>query len=365
MLTLVGVLLAVGTFVAMVSLAEGMYQRVSRELDGRAVDIYVLPTSAAPLPTGPMGTIGLTTDTINLSWQEKIKTIGNVAQVCPISRMQWSGSRGMIMVLGIKPADIRTFLPSLQLSEGSADMKPGTVVLGAGLAASEQKEVGETLVCGQTKYKVIGKVSAGSGFQDYFAYVSLDSALKGGDGKGASEFWVQLKDPHRAAEVVRHIESFKIPGVKVMARKEYLGSANDYIKYAWMLQCAISAIGVLIAVTAAMNTMLMSTFERMREFGTLRAIGASRSTVAAMVITESIILSVVGGVLGIGFGLVGSVLLDRAMVLIMQISFPLASITPALIMEALGLSVFVGLVGAAIPSVLVWRIDIVRGLKWS
>ncbi|HBM97776.1 TPA: hypothetical protein DD394_10015, partial [bacterium UBP9_UBA11836] len=57
LLTLVGVLLAVGTFVAMVSLAEGMYQRVSLELDGRAVDVYVVPNTAAPLPTGPVGTI--------------------------------------------------------------------------------------------------------------------------------------------------------------------------------------------------------------------------------------------------------------------------------------------------------------------
>ena len=365
LLTLVGVLLAVGAFVAMVSLAEGMYKRVSLELDGRAVDIYVVPDSAAPLPTGPMGTIGLTTDTINLDCVAKIEELQNVTRVCPISRLQWTGKRGAMMVIGIAPEDISAVLPSLKLLDGTNDMQPGKVLLGAGLAKVEGLEVGDALKSGQTKYGIKGLVSAGAGFQDYSVFLNLDTALQLGDGKGASELWIQLKDPHRASEVVKRIESLRIPGAKVLTRKSYLGAANDYIKYAWMLQCAISAIGVLIAVTAAMNTMLMSTYERMREFGTLRAIGASRATVAAMVVIESVILSFCGGVLGIAFGWIGSVLLDRAMVVILQISFPLASVTASLIAEAMCLSVLVGLIGAAIPSVLVWRIDIVRGLKWS
>ncbi len=365
LLTLVGVLLAVGAFVAMVSLAEGMYKRVSLELDGRAVDIYIVPTSAAPLPTGPMGTIGLTTDTINLKWVSQIENLPNVSKVCPISRLQWTGSKGVIMVVGIKTEDISSFLPALKVVDGSGELQNGKVILGSGLAEAEKMNVGDKLRCSQTQYPVVGIMSAGAGFQDYFAYINLDTALKAGDGKGASELWVQLKDPHRAAEVVKRVESLNIPGVKVMTRKEYLGSANDYIRYAWMLQFAISAIGVLIAVTAAMNTMLMSTYERMREFGTLRAIGASRLTVASMVVTESIILSLAGGVLGMLFGWICSILLDRAMAVIMQISFPLASITPSLLGQAVLLSLFVGLVGAAIPSILVWRIDIVRGLKWS
>ena len=97
----------------------------------------------------------------------------------------------------------------------------------------------------------------------------------------------------------------------------------------------------------------------------MRAIGAARTTVIAMVVTESIILSFVGGFIGIFFGVLGSGLLNRAMIVILQLSFPLASITVPLIAEALALSIFVGLVGAAIPSILVWRIDIVSGLRWE
>ena len=285
LLTLVGVLLAVGAFVAMISLAEGMYKRVELELDGRHVDVYVVPATAAPLPTGPVGTIGLTTDTINLEWVKRIRDeVDNVRAATPVARMQWSIKRRMIMVIGIDPEQITTFLPSLKWIQGRPGIADGCAVVGKGLLDMEGLAMGSRLRSGQTEYPITGVVSAGAGFQDYFAYVPMSTALKVSDGKGAAEIWIQLRDEHRSAEVIRKIESMKIPRVKVLSRKEYLGSANDYIQYAWMLQFAISAIGVLIAVTAAMNTMLMSTYERMREFGTLRAIGASRVYVLWLVL---------------------------------------------------------------------------------
>jgi putative ABC transport system permease protein len=374
LLTLVGVLLAVGAFVAMVSLAEGLYRRVSLELDGRAVDIYVVPRTAAPLPTGPVGTVGLTTDTVALTWIEKIAALKNVRRVAPITRDQWTSEHGTVMVVGIEPTSLREFLPSLEIVEGRV-FEAGQILVGVGLAASEglttassqgaQAGLKNRFGPGETRYPISGIVSSGSGFQDYFVYLPLATALETNARKGVQEVWVKVEDPHRAAEVVQAIESLAIPDVKVMTRKDYLGAASDYIEYAWLLQFAISAIGVLIAITAAMNTMLMSTYERMREFGTLRAIGAPRGTVVTMVVTESVMLSLLGGILGLAFGWIGSILLDRAMVTLLQLSFPLAAITPGLIIQAILLSLFVGLVGAAIPSVLVWRVDIVRGLRWN
>lgn len=365
LLTLIGVLLAVGTFVAMVSLAEGLYRRVSTELDGRAVDVYVVPQSAAPLPTGPVGTLGLTTDTVGLEWIDKIGQVANVRRAAGITRAQWSGNAGVVMVLGIAREDMQVFLPAAQVVEGRM-MEAGQVMLGVGLAGLEGVTdlKGATLRHSQTSYPVSGLVD-GSGFQDWFAYLPLQTSLEVTNAKGVQEVWVQLEDPHRAVEVVQAIQALQIPGAKALTRREYLGAANDYIQYAWLLQFAISAIGVLIAITAAMNTMLMSTYERMREFGTLRAIGTPRGTVVAMVVAESVMLSLTGGVLGIAFGWVGSILLDRAMVVLLQLSFPLASITVPLLAQAVVLSGFVGLVGAAIPSVLVWRLNIVEGLRWE
>jgi putative ABC transport system permease protein len=111
--------------------------------------------------------------------------------------------------------------------------------------------------------------------------------------------------------------------------------------------------------------MLMSTYERIKEFATLRAIGASRFTVLAMILFESLILSLTGGVAGIIMGLMGSQLLDTALTTFFQLSFPLARITLRLVMEGLALSAFVGFVGALLPSIIVYRMTIINALRWE
>ena len=112
-----------------------------------------------------------------------------------------------------------------------------------------------------------------------------------------------------------------------------------------------------------MNTMLMSTYERMREFAVLRAIGASRLTVSLMLLWESLMLSCAGGVLGCLFGLLTSGILDQAVIVLLQLPFPLARVTPLLLLQGMLLSALVGLVGAVIPLILVWRQKIMDGLR--
>lgn len=367
LLTLIGVLLAVGSFVALVSLAEGLYQRVRAEMDGRSVDIYVIPNSAMALPSGPVGTVGLTTDTISLDALDQLRQLPEVERAEGVLRLTWTGGKTAVPVLAIDPQAVLLFMPNLRfVAEGMMMMSEGEAMVGAGVARTEFSGVSDwTLTIGQKSYPVTAVVTGG-GFQDYFAYIPLESALAGDPEPGVGEVWIKLNDPHLAQGVVDKInEHLRIPNARAMTRREYLGSANDFVGLAWMLQFAISAIGVLIAITASMNTMLMSTYERLREFSTMRAIGASRATVASMIVAESVMLNLAGGLLGLLFGWIASGVLDRAVVVLLQVPFPLATVTFKLLLQAVLLSVFVGVLGAIIPCFLVWRLNIVKALRFD
>ncbi|MBI3928285.1 MAG: ABC transporter permease [Armatimonadetes bacterium] len=363
LLTLIGVLLAVGSFVALVSLAEGLYKRVSLEMGGRDVDVYVLPATAMALPSGPIGTVGLTSDTIGLAWIDVIAKLKNVHRAEGVIRQTWTGRRTRFPVLAIDPDAVVNFFPSLSL-RGGIMMQHGEVMLGIGLAREEynRTEQIDKLQYSQKEYPVSAIVSGG-GFQDYFAYIPLETVLESTNADGVDEIWIQVQDKNNPQQVIDQILQQPIPNVRILTRKQYLGAANDFISYAWLLQVAIAAIGILIAITASMNTMLMSTYERLREFSTMRAIGAPRATVAAMIVAESVMLNLAGGLLGLLFGWVASGVLDRAVVLLLQLPFPLAQITPRLLFQALALSGVVGLVGAVIPCFLVWRLKIVDALR--
>lgn len=364
LLTLIGVLLAVGSFVALLSLAEGLYRRVVNELDGRDVHVYVLPDTTVPLPTGPVGTLGLSSDTIALKWLDEIGRFDQVELVGGILRQTWTGRTAVMPVIAIDPAQLPVFMPSLRL-EGST-MAEGQVLLGEGLALNEGLGQGAVLKNGQYQYDVSGLIRSGTGsFQDYFVYMPLATATRETNAQGVQEIWIKLRDPYSAPEVAARINQLGIPGAHALTKQQYMGVAADYIKYVWLLQFCIAAIGVLISMTAAMNTMLMSTYERLREFATLRAIGASRMLVVMMIMGESVILSCAGGMLGIFFGWLASYLLDRAVLVLFKLTFPLAKVTLVLVGEALLLSAFVGVVGALLPAIIVWRLKIVDGLRWD
>ncbi|MEW6278957.1 MAG: ABC transporter permease [Candidatus Eremiobacterota bacterium] len=365
LLTLIGVLLAVGSFVALLSLAEGLFQRVSSELRARSVHIYVLPYTAAPLPTGPVGTLGLTSDTIPLEYVSQINAIPQVQAAGGIIRQSWTGRSAVLPVVALDPALTGQFFPELSV-QGNPVLQPGQVWLGRGLAANEGLGQGATLQNGPYSYPVVGLAyDRFGGFQDYFVYLPLETAILQTNARGVQEIWVRLRDPGFAPDVAGRINQLGIPGARALTQRQYLGVANDYVRYVWLLQFCISAIGVLIAMTAAMNTMLMSTYERLREFATLRAIGASRLTVVLMLLAESVILSLAGGVLGIFFGWLASFLLDRAVLVLFKLSFPMAEVTWMLALESVLLTATVGVVGAVLPSIIVWRIKIVDGLRWD
>ncbi len=364
LLTLIGVLLAVGSFVAMVSLAEGFYRRAVRELKGRDVHVYVVPARGTLLPTGPIGTVGFTTHAIHRDWVKSLASMSEVQQIEGIIRLTWEGRRSLIPVIATDIEKLSDFLPNLRPVEGMMPVEPGEAGVGLGVLPVEFEEGVHQLKIEDTSFKISGRVSGG-GFRDFFIYVPMEKLIATRPERGFHEIWIKLKDENLARGVASKINQQGIAQTVALTEQEYLGAVKEFVNYAWFLQFAISMIGILIAVTASMNTMLMSTYERLREFSTMRAIGAPRSVVAWMLTLESIILNLAGGFLGLLFGLIASGVLDRAVGLLLEVPFPLAQVTWQLMLQGLGLSVFVGLVGAAIPCFIIWRLDIVRALRWD
>jgi putative ABC transport system permease protein len=73
----------------------------------------------------------------------------------------------------------------------------------------------------------------------------------------------------------------------------------------------ISAVGFLIAVLSILNTMLMSVMERTSEFGILRANGWTRGEVMRLVMSESAVIGLAGGILGTILGLIAAAVANR------------------------------------------------------
>ncbi len=88
-----------------------------------------------------------------------------------------------------------------------------------------------------------------------------------------------------------------MPGIQIVTMGEVMNSISNLAASARALSLAIVLIAVLISAVGVMNSILMSVFERSQEIGMMRAVGASRRDVFRIILEETTILSLAGGIL--------------------------------------------------------------------
>ena len=112
------------------------------------------------------------------------------------------------------------------------------------------------------------------------------------------------------SDVVQAINAMGI-GVSAMATENYVAT-DSKIQIASAMAWSISTIALVIGAIGMLNTMIISVFERTAEIGILRAIGRRRSRIFRLILLESSLLSVAGGVLGTLLALLMTFFLSRA-----------------------------------------------------
>jgi putative ABC transport system permease protein len=121
------------------------------------------------------------------------------------------------------------------------------------------------------------------------------------------------------------------------------------------------ALAVIVSLFGIVNTLVLSTFERMRELGTLRAVGMTRRQVRRMVRHESIITALIGAVIGIaaGLGLAGV-----AVAALGKYGIAYAIPTGALVAVAL-IAIVAGVAAAVLPARRASRVDVLSALAYE
>ena len=169
---------------------------------------------------------------------------------------------------------------------------------------------------------------------------------------------VKLNDPRQARAVATSISDRL--NLEAATQSDFLSFIERALRISDAVRFGISLIALIVGGLAVANTVMMGVFERTREFGTLRAIGARPAFVRALVLTESLLLSLVGGVGGVLLGLVGIVIVNLYTQQLAGIDA--AALTPRLTLLALGISFLLGLLSGLLPARNASRLSITDAL---
>jgi len=182
---------------------------------------------------------------------------------------------------------------------------------------------------------------------------------------------VLVNDPanvkHTVSTLRQHYEE-KVQIIAFSLIAEAISSVTGAINFI-NFSTSLSAFAVAIAGVAA--TMITSVMERTREIGVMKAIGYTNSQILLLILMESIVMSLVGGTVGISIGVVGAyILASRGFTIggigesgiTLQLN-PL--ITPSLIVQTLVLTMLIGLMGGALPAHRASKIPPVVALRYE
>jgi ABC-type antimicrobial peptide transport system permease subunit len=214
-------------------------------------------------------------------------------------------------VAGVNPSNSTSgIITKTQLVKGSwFGATPTVEVLVASSYAQQKKlSVGSTLTINATGYKVIGIVNptlTGDTADVYFDLTTLQK-LSSASGN-VNEVLVSVNKADNVNAVAKAIEK-ELPGATVLTSKtladQVSGSLSNAHKLANDLGGALAVVVLLAAFLIAMLLTLSSVAKRVREIGTLRAIGWTRGKVVRQIVGETLGIGVIGAVVGVAVGVI-------------------------------------------------------------
>lgn len=178
---------------------------------------------------------------------------------------------------------------------------------------------------------------------------------------------VRTKDVNAAAQL---LVSFRSDGFRVQSLELILDTANRVFALINVMLSSIGGLALFVASLGIVNTMIMAIYERTREIGTLKAIGASRGDIRNMFMIEAGLIGMLGGVVGIIGGWLLGILLNYGIAwYIQQERLPIKAtffVTPWwLALATLGFAALVGVVAGLYPAARAARLDPLVALRYE
>ena len=361
-LSALGLTVAVAGMVVFLSLGEGLKQAFSSELSSIGPDLQVSRSapgqSLLPSPSlDPQVAVRVQRLAAGLG-------IERVTPVAVILRQSLDPAQSAVFY-GLPPDQgIAALFSGVRASSGRllirSDAERSVAVLGARAARNLGLAVGDTLpLTRRSSARVVGVLQPENSLTDTFTFLPLGAVQRAfGSGNRLSLVAVTLRRPAEAGRVAAVLS--RRLGLEVSTRSELLRAVERLLSGSGAVSLGLSAVSLLIGSLTIINTVMMGVFERTREFGTLRAIGARPGFVRALVLSESLLLALLGGSAGLLLGLLGSWGVNLASRQLAGID--VAALTPRLTLLTLGISLLLGLLAGLIPARAAGRLTITRAL---
>ncbi|HEY8207434.1 MAG TPA: ABC transporter permease [Myxococcaceae bacterium] len=378
-LTTLGVIIGVLAVILLVALGEGVRQYVSdtfASLGSNVIQIMPGKRDTKGGPTPPMSGVAhkLTPEDELAVARRSFSTDGvsGIVQGAATLRYQERRRDSMSLGVGVRMTEIRNFKvdQGRWFTEDDVSGHRRYVVIGRTVQQElfgDANPLGKTLKVNDAEFRVIGMLehkgqSLGMDMDD-IAMIPSTTALDLYSIDGYTALLARAKDKastdaaiEEISDVLKRRHNNQVD-FTVISQDEMLATVNTIMGTMTGVLVAIALISLLVGGIGIANIMLVSVRERTREIGVRRAVGATRTTILMQFLVEAIVISTLGGAIGLALG-AGIIGLARLAGLPVQLSL-------WVVVTALGFAALVGVLSGVMPARSAARLDPVEALRFE
>lgn len=358
LLSLLGIAIGIAAIIAFNAVARGFKSSLDRYMSGSGAQMLVVNRSA------------MAPEYSRISKEEVdfVRAVPGVEHVSPgtftilagrvLQKVKPGTKLKFLTVFGRVAGDrlVEKFRAGIRgrLYEGEDE-----IILGTDAARDLGVKLGESLPMFNRTFKIVGIYASDIKFESAGCVISSSVVQKElAMGSAVGLCFLYLK-PGTDWKKVRDTIEEKAANLGALQTQDFTQYYNqlDYIDwFVWI----VSLISVVVGGLGVLNTMLMAVSERTREIGTLRAVGWSRGQVLRMILAEGVLISAVGGSLGLFLGAFGAETLIQWAPRGLDTQY-----TTLLFVQGFGIAMALGFFGALYPAWQASRLSPIEALKYE
>jgi putative ABC transport system permease protein len=302
LISIIAIALEVTLILLIVGLALGILSDQRQRQAGIGADVVVMPPGSSFI-------VGLTGSPMSIKIGSVLAKIPHVVTVAPV--VQSVSTAGTLEVIaGIDPNTYQQLSGPFRYLQGGPMQDPNDALVDDIFARSHHVKAGDPIEILNNKFRVAGVIEPGKGARK-FLQLAVMQDLIGAQGK-ATLFYLKLDNPANADQVVDDIKRSGMDRYFVSSMTYYLSmiTTNNYPGVSKFIDFVV-AISIIIGFMAIFQAMYTAVHERTREIGILKSLGASKLYIVNVILRETVLLALVGVIVGIVFSLIARSGIDQ------------------------------------------------------
>ena len=367
LLTLVSIAVGIATLTSLIIISQSMERAVGERLGGTVDVIRVLPGHVVPgRDFVPYGSFTVESAAI-------VQAIYGVQEVSTwlveIAVAEYNGNFAPVEIMGGEITDIQVFLgESIALTEGRMVEAENEVILSTSTVSHINRWLGtdgvnadfrinDTLTINGVDTTIVGIMAYDlAGVEvSHRVIMSTNLARKIVDTDDIMLMLVRIADLGKALEIKDEIENaldeyFGVTGLtSAIAAETIIDAVTMVTRIVQAVVISIAVIALIVGCMGIINVMLMAVLERTREIGIMKAVGAKSRDISTLFLIEAGITGLLGGILGVIFGVSVSLFANTVMSRFVLTNIELV-ISPWVLILGIATAVVTGIIGGLYPA---------------